>query len=1159
MENSEYYGKFLDYKSYKNNLLGTSPNLNITYDNFIQTQNIQKIFAETLNESMVWLFIWELWIKKPATCYSYYISNKKPTRTTQVSFDQFNFNPYDTGKNKQIAILNFEDIITFFNKGVKNENFSQLIKDENIKKFLTKLNIQKVDYYIDQLHSNLKDSLGGTFLSVLSAFDILPDEYYSKEKFITSTGQTIIDYKLLSETRGFTDTITRINDFEIVPNKLQYGDLTKSEYFQRQQEDLESISSKIYLIIQSFLDMYCSIYNDYYNEVVKSPKDPPSIDMSAFNISKQDASSLPLEQYILMAKPKIKPAFKKSYIVRENNLKPYLTIRMEYQVGENSNDFIDVNYFDIPYNNILSIEHNVKEFSMTINLTDTEGNLSELLIQKMYAVSQRKNNAMVEKNIDSMGEYRFFIEYGWSGPNSDDVDELMEDQVYVKTIHRGYIKSISSQYSFKGNEYTLTIIPNDLNSYNSGLNDTSSLYFRPMGDEKVTIPLGLLALFFLFKNPANDLFENINKMKGWPESPSCKNEEHGFLQKLFSFLDHIKMVRSNGQGYLVLQEQDTSPQIVLNGGGIANRLDADADAILDLLMDKTTNKSGQRTNRLAGANLTEINLDTLKDKFDSANVSLNGWLAGLYVIWKLKQDGDLILCDTTGLFDVFDGNIIKDFIAIKRIESLNPYALDKNTKELKGADDQEKIYNYIKIGESKSKFNKYSLSELFNLEPNNNIVDDNPRPLTFLIAQLSAIFSEIKNIGMDCSDEKGNPNVFHAANGIRMNYDFFKPGKDNEEDLFFEYKKKIYSDRNNIYVSEAPPIEKDNRHEERYETFKNHVKEVFDQSKAKVDQFKSNIDGHNKEIEKFKVRTEKFQSDKEDFDSKQAANSAKSSKNKTKVSNQKELDKEKKILAAEEKNINAVRDELNKKFSKYDKKYRQKFPIRIIYLSYITDPNKVAFLNCGLGKKVSLLGKQLVQSYSFTPRISPRTRNANKQFFSQGNRQIMYEGTGDIIEFSIDPLDIGNFNSVMLANKNKNNVGGFNGLNSNLYAGGMYQNATQYYRSFRSIEGGENPYKIAEDMARLDRNYQTQTTLKGSITIPGEPYWSNINLLMAKCIYIHVYYANGMRSSHSGLYYVSGVIQNITEGKFTTRLEIVRAPTFLASLEKKMNKNTHLG
>ena len=231
MENEEYYKNFLDYKDYKKRLGGDKTPPNITYGNFIQEPNIKKIFAETLNESMIWLFIWELWIKKPATCYSYYISNKKPTRTTEVSFEDFNFNPYDTGKNKQIAILNFEDIITFFNKGVKNENFSQLIKDENIKKFLTKLNIQKVDYYIDQLHSNLKDSLGGTFLSVLSAFDILPDEYYSKEKFITSTGQTIINYQLLSGTRGFADTITRINDFAIEPNRLQLGDLTKSEYF----------------------------------------------------------------------------------------------------------------------------------------------------------------------------------------------------------------------------------------------------------------------------------------------------------------------------------------------------------------------------------------------------------------------------------------------------------------------------------------------------------------------------------------------------------------------------------------------------------------------------------------------------------------------------------------------------------------------------------------------------------------------------------------------------------------------------------------------------------------------------------------------------------------------------------------------------------------
>jgi hypothetical protein len=232
--------------------------------------------------------------------------------------------------------------------------------------------------------------------------------------------------------------------------------------------------------------------------------------------------------------------------------------------------------------------------------------------------------------------------------------------------------------------------------------------------------------------------------------------------------------------------------------------------------------------------------------------------------------------------------------------------------------------------------------------------------------------------------------------------------------------------------------------------------------------------------------------------------------------------------------------------------------IHILYLSYKTNPNKVAFLNCSLPRKINLLGQQMVQSYSFTPRISRKTRSANKQFFGQGNNSISREGTGDIIEFSLDPIDIGNFNSLMLSNKNKNNIG-FNGISSNSYVGNIYMNAAKYYRTYRDIDGNINKNSIMRDIANLDLNYQSQTNLKGSITIIGEPYWSNINLIFSKCIYIHVYYANGEKSSHSGLYYVSNAIQNISDGKFTTKLEIIRAPTFLSSLEKLSNKNTYLG
>jgi hypothetical protein len=153
--------------------------------------------------------------------------------------------------------------------------------------------------------------------------------------------------------------------------------------------------------------------------------------------------------------------------------------------------------------------------------------------------------------------------------------------------------------------------------------------------------------------------------------------------------------------------------------------------------------------------------------------------------------------------------------------------------------------------------------------------------------------------------------------------------------------------------------------------------------------------------------------------------------------------------------------------------------INIMYLSYKTNPNKIAFLNCSLPRKINLLGKQMVQSYSFSPRMNA-SRSKNKQFFNQGNSLISNEGSGDIIEFSIDPVDIGNFNSLMLSNKNKNNVG-YNNLASNKFVGNIYDNAAKYYRSYRDIDGNTSVTGLAMDIARLDLNYQSQTNLKGSI------------------------------------------------------------------------------
>ena len=97
-------------------------------------------------------------------------------------------------------------------------------------------------------------------------------------------------------------------------------------------------------------------------------------------------------------------------------------------------------------------------------------------------------------------------------------------------------------------------------------------------------------------------------------------------------------------------------------------------------------------------------------------------------------------------------------------------------------------------------------------------------------------------------------------------------------------------------------------------------------------------------------------------------------------------------------------------------------------------------------------------------------------------------------------------------------------------------------------------------MAILDLNYQNQMNLTGSITILGEPFWSQNHSLMKNCyIYLNIYYNSGNRSSHSGVYHVQNVVQNINTGIFRTKIEILRVPTFLndlISLSIKGNINT---
>ena len=1066
-----YYKKNLDYLTYTQILR------DVTHTNY--DLNTKFIF-DTDNDDFVWIFIWSQWIQKPKTCFTWQYGGGVYTKNDPVAFsssvDQpeknFNLNPYrGAGEHRCFPVVDISDFITILNEGVQNPDYEKLLQIP-FSDYYKKLG--KFDLYIDQPFDELKNSANGTFFDIINTIGYSPELFYSKNSFVrnvNSAGNQIkaITYKTITD-EGFNV----MNDLYQKVIQPITSDWTAENYKTRQIE-LSDLASRIYKIVISFTNMYADLYNTYQQTVTKEPQTPYQLDTTSFKINREDVGSLPIEEALLLAKPPLQPAFKKSYIVRENNLKAFVMIKMEYQVGQDSDNFITLNYFDIPYNNILSMEHNVKDFNMTINLIDTEGNLSELFIQKMYAMSQKKTNALVEKNmVKALGEYRFFIEYGWAGPDTDNSDELLEEQVYVKTIHRGYIKSISSQYTFKGTEYSLSIIPNDLSHFNSGFNDTNMLYFKK--ENGVSIPIGLLILSFVIDN-----FDKI-VVAGRPDLKSkindiYKNKETNFIFQLFEEIDKSNIIHkvfpvtatnptASAIDYFIIADIQINVR--------SDQLKKEYKELMTLLATIRNTQDDQTTsNRLQNINFLSENFESILSILEKNMIGVNAWLTGMYVIWKIAKQTQnpnssesFSFTDLTSMFPLYgqDGTTlfkVTDTDILNVIEIFNPCCVKKT--EIPTAATSDDIYKYII---NNNDFNKYYISQFFNLEPEkapNAAGKEERKDLTFVTRQISGIFSQIKNIGMNITGGSSEHNIYQGADGIGLIYDIFKEedlkDKQTKNKIIEDYKRKIYSEKDNIY--------------------------------SKVDDLKAPEKRYETEFEKFSGRIDKLV----------------------------KLDK------------NSVH----------------------IYLSYITNPLKVAFLNCSLSKKISLLSKQLCQSYSFSPKMTP-TRNANKQFFGQGNAQLLKEGSGDIIEFNIDPIDIGNFNSIMLANKNKNNVA-FNNVSSHTFVSGLHQNAAQYYRTYRNIDGTENISKLTQDMARLDLNYQSQTAIKGSITIPGEPYWSNVNLLMAKCIYIHVYYASGARSSHSGLYYVANVVQNISEGKFTTKIDIIRAPTFLSPLEKIVNKN----
>lgn len=1017
--NQAYYKKNIDYAMFEEES-------DLEFDGKFKEKKFEKINNKTFNKYFWHIYGFKKWAEKANTID---VLREDGTNgkfsssdSDKISFSQFNPMPY-RGPNVSLDIMPIFDISEFlcYAYGTKpKENYiEKLHKIKNNLKTYTG-NKGRLSNYIDKNFSNMGSASSGLYFNILNIITSNPDEYQSNEKR-SAIKSKLNQVFLYFDNKKCNLYIKMQKLIETIPDKIE------DEVYRERQILIEEVANEIIVFMQSILS--------YTQDLLNILDENDTADLN-FIQTPGGSDVTDIESIIMMAKPPIKPLFKKSYIMRENNLKAYISVKMLFFPKKEKGKSITIDNFKIPYNNILSIEHSVKDHTITLNMIDTEGIIGEMLVQKMYSVSQNKANTGHDGTADAASPYYFVIEYGWAGPASEDEDELLEEGVFTKTATRGYIKSISSQFSPKGNEYTLTIEPNDKENLSKFLNNHEMLYISDK--EELSITVGLMALFLVIW--AGDIPELITN-----------------FQELFEVIEDASIAKTSSNNYYIKElSKEDSFEIKKN---------KEIDTIITKLWgDGET--SGAPHKKLKDITFSGQNkLENLKKACEADDLVINGWLASIYVIWKMKRifkKPDVFrIIDTTGVFNVFtsEGNIsinsgINGRLG-KVLNKFNPFGLENGEKN-KFKKILEKTSEGLKA--KKAVNCEYQLSNIIDVNPG----DEKDAKLTFLANQISVLFSSVNRLGKNFNDANDRAMICQASGGINANLSVFKMTFNNSKDIISEYKKRLFADKFNLIYGE----------------------------------------NYNK---------------KED---------------------------------------EQIVDEIVEKELKLEN-LGSGDTVYMLYLSYNINPQNISSLNCSLSRKIYLFSKTLSQSYSFMPRIKPKTRNGNRQFFSQGNEQIFREGSGDIIEFNIDPIDIGTFNSLMLSNKNKSNFIS-NEIVSNTNVAGIYENAAKFTRNYRDMDGNINRHSIARDLARLDLNYQTQTNLKGSITIIGEPYWSNINIIM-KSIFITVYYANGERSSHTGLYYVSNAIQSVSDGKFTTRLEIIRAPTFLSGMSQIGKKNTVLG
>ena len=1050
---SEYNVNFLNYKSffdkYENKILNNDK------------KQIEEINNDCLNKNFFYMLLWQKWIQEPNTV-SYYIYDKDKAKyspeSTKTSLNSLKLFPYKKDKGMDILpIIDIRKIFIILNFGKENSSLNSIYDF-----IFTKLNNEKIserlDAYIDQPYNNFQKSVYGLYFDIIlnsgeNRNDYIDDLKYNNEQIVIEDKYTT-NFTFEKITNNSTKKrIDEINLYDF--NKLQVLDEYDLVY------KIDVITSKIVKFVQFILDYISFLYR-----LLTKDENPP-IDLK--NLFPQPpGTSIPIDRMLELIG--IKPKFKKSYIARENNLFGYVKIKMIKNIKNFG--YLEIDNFGIPYNQILDFEYDVGEQTVTLKLIDTEGNLSELLINKMYSFFNNNVKDIAQTKQDEIAQY-FEIEYGWAGPVTENIVELLKENIFTKKIFRGYIKSISSEFSSNGTTYEIKISPNPFKK-NASIN-TYDVFFE--NSTKASISLILIFSYLILKNFTDDVLEDFNRIS----DKNFYTADSIFLEKIFYILlEKDFYIRPNKQ---TIKKKTT---IISYSFGVVSGIDEKKDIyqefctidkqnnnidfnLIELLInnlkineldffirkDGITGNKKEKIELFYIKNMKVIDNDGITSAMESASFWLNAWTVGIFLTLKLKdyflktQKKFFVFYDITTIFDVFN-------LDPKQLNSL-----DKNKTLNSG------IRKYVFF--------------------NNTLLDGPPLEITE---------KELLRIIKDQYKQNNSFNRFKISVILEKDPKYEKRETINYISFFTSTIEKILERLENYQVDIVDlPVSQTGSVKGIFQTFDktkiNEIKDIYEQT---------NEDLNYKPFLKNIENTAKY--------------------------------------------LN-VSDNIETE-------------VNVLFLSFALNHIKIFKSDSvSVENKVKFLSDNIVQSYSLTPRIYPKTRNSNKQFFSQGNDKLLSEGTGDIIEFVVNKMDIENIMMASTINKNQKNIG-FNSFSSHSFSNGIYENAAKYYNTYTDINGETDKSKIASDMASLQAKYRNQIQISGNITIFGEPYWSDINLLKSKYIYLNIYYSNGTKSAHSGLYMVTNTIHNITNGKYTTKIEIIRQNTFLSNFSIKGESNTNL-